>query len=293
MTNRRRFGTVVAGIMILGSLISPFPQTDQANAQSFTLKEPRETITFTPFQLQHEASTQQVASTRNIDSYYQSAKGKSGSALKKALHDIIDDHTQLSYSEVWNALKATDEDPNNRNNVLLLYSGISRSKQSNGGNVGQWNREHVWAKSHGNFGTSQGPGTDLHHLRATDVQTNSTRGNLDFDLGGNEYKGAPGNFYDGDSFEPHNRVKGDVARMLFYMAVRYEGDDRFPDLELNNKVNNGSAPLHGKMSVLLKWHQQDPVDQMERNRNNIIDQSYQHNRNPFIDHPEWVSAIWN
>ncbi len=134
--------------------------------------------------------------------------------------------------------------------------------------------------------------TDLHHLRATDVQTNSTRGNLDFDTGGNEYKGAPGNFYDSDSFEPHSRVKGDVARMLFYMAVRYEGDDRFPDLELNDKVNNGSSPLHGKMSVLLKWHKQDPVDQIERNRNEIIYQTYQHNRNPFIDHPEWASEIW-
>ncbi|OLP65148.1 Extracellular ribonuclease precursor [Bacillus pumilus] len=289
---RRIFGTLAAGMMILGTLASPLPYTDSANAQGLSLKEPNQTISFSPFQLQNETPAQQTATTKSVDAYYQSANGKSGPALKKALHDIIDDHTQLSYSEVWNALKATDEDPHNRNNVLLFYSGVSRSKQANGGNVGQWNREHVWAKSHGNFGTSQGPGTDLHHLRATDVQTNSTRGNLDFDLGGNEYKGAPGNYYDGDSFEPHNRVKGDVARMLFYMAVRYEGDDRFPDLELNNKVNNGSAPLHGKMSVLLKWHKQDPVDQIERNRNNIIDQSYQHNRNPFIDHPEWASAIW-
>ena len=66
------------------------------------------------------------------------------------------------------------------------------------------------------------------------------------------------------------------------MAVRYEGDDRFPDLELNDKVNNGSSPLHGKMSVLLKWHKQDPVDQIERNRNEIIYQTYQHNRNPLL-----------
>ncbi|MFN3091091.1 endonuclease I family protein [Bacillus pumilus] len=289
---RTLFGTVAAGIMIFGTLAAPLPSA--VNAQSFTLNEPSQTITFSPLQLQNETSAQQAktAATSQIDSYYQSANGKSGPALKKALHDIIDDHKQLSYSQVWDALKKTDEDPKNPSNVLLLYSGVSRSKQANGGNVGQWNREHVWAKSHGNFGTSQGPGTDLHHLRATDVQTNSTRGNLDFDLGGNEYKGAPGNFYDSDSFEPHSRVKGDVARMLFYMAVRYEGDDRFPDLELNDKVNNGSAPLHGKMSVLLKWHKQDPVDQIERNRNEIIYETYQNNRNPFIDHPEWASAIW-
>ncbi|MBR0620876.1 endonuclease [Bacillus pumilus] len=289
---RTLFGTVAAGIMIFGTLAAPLPPA--AKAQSFTLNKPSQTITFSPLQLQNETSAQQAktAATSQIDSYYQSANGKSGPALKKALHDIIDDHKQLSYSQVWDALKKTDEDPKNPSNVLLLYSGVSRSKQANGGNVGQWNREHVWAKSHGNFGTSQGPGTDLHHLRATDVQTNSTRGNLDFDLGGNEYKGAPGNFYDSDSFEPHSRVKGDVARMLFYMAVRYEGDDRFPDLELNDKVNNGSAPLHGKMSVLLKWHKQDPVDQIERNRNEIIYETYQNNRNPFIDHPEWAGAIW-
>ncbi|WP_345808124.1 endonuclease I family protein [Bacillus pumilus] len=287
---RTLFGTVAAGIMIFGTLAAPLPQA--MNAQSFTLNEPSQTITFSPLQLQNETQQAKIAAASQIDSYYQSANGKSGPALKKALHDIIDGHKQLSYSQVWDALKKTDEDPKNPNNVLLLYSGVSRSKQANGGNVGQWNREHVWAKSHGNFGTSQGPGTDLHHLRATDVQTNSTRGNLDFDLGGNEYKGAPGNFYDSDSFEPHSRVKGDVARILFYMAVRYEGDDRFPDLELNDKVNNGSAPLHGKMSVLLKWHKQDPVDQIERNRNEIIYQTYQNNRNPFIDHPEWASEIW-
>lgn len=289
---RKLFGPVAAGMMMFGIFAAPL--SPPAHAQSFSLHEPSQAITFSPLQLQTETSAQQTqtAATSQIDSYYQSAAGKSGPALKKALHDIIDDHTQLSYSDVWDALKTTDEDPNNANNVLLLYSGISRSKQANGGNVGQWNREHVWAKSHGNFGTSKGPGTDLHHLRATDVQTNSTRGNLDFDIGGNEYKGAPGNFYDNDSFEPHNRVKGDVARMLFYMAVRYEGDDSFPDLELNNNVNNGSAPLHGKMSILLKWHKQDPVDQIERNRNEIIYQTYQHNRNPFIDHPEWASDIW-
>ena len=90
--------------------------------------------------------------------YYEQAQGKTGEALKRALHDTIDDHRELSYSEVWEALKATDEDPANRNNVILLYSRESRSKQANGGQTGDWNREHVWAKSHGDFGTSKGPG---------------------------------------------------------------------------------------------------------------------------------------
>lgn len=224
--------------------------------------------------------------------YYDAAIGKTGAALKSALHNIIDDHTEISYSNVWTALRETDEDPNNSNNVILLYTGRSQSKFTNGGNVNDWNREHVWAKSHGDFGTSMGAGTDLHHLRPTDVSVNGTRSNLDFDNGGNEHSEASGNYYDSDSWEPRDSVKGDVARMLFYMAVRYEGDSGELDLELNNKVNNGTAPYHGKLSVLLQWHKQDPVDNFERTRNEIIYTDYQHNRNPFIDHPEWASAIW-
>ncbi|MDI2587546.1 endonuclease [Psychrobacillus sp. NEAU-3TGS] len=225
-----------------------------------------------------------------VDDYYKDAFGKEGQALKAALHEIIDDHTQLSYDQVWEALKETDEDPNNKNNVILFYSGVSRSKNSNGGNVGQWNREHTWAKSHGDFGTSKGPGTDIHHLRATDVQVNSARGNLDFDNGGSPVNGCNGCLKTSNSFEPPNRVKGDVARILFYMATRYEKGDKV-DLELNEKLNNGKNPYHGKLSVLLQWHLQDPVDEVERNRNNII-QKWQGNRNPFIDHPEWVQLIW-
>ncbi|MFC7371954.1 endonuclease [Fictibacillus iocasae] len=227
------------------------------------------------------------------ESYYAPAVGKTGAALKTALHNIIDDHTKLSYDAVWTALRVTDQDPNNSNNVILLYTGRSQSKTSNGSNVNDWNREHVWAKSHGDFGTTMGAGTDIHHLRPTDVSVNSSRGNLDFDNGGTQHTEALGNYYDSDSWEPRNAVKGDVARMLFYMAVRYEGDmSGEPQLELNNLVNNGTAPYHGKLSVLLQWHAQDPVDNWERNRNNIIYDQFQHNRNPFIDHPEWVEQIW-
>jgi len=136
-----------------------------------------------------------------------------------------------------------------------------------------------------------GPGTDIHHLRPTDVQVNSTRGNLDFDNGGSPVKGCDGCKKDGDSFEPPDRVKGDVARILFYMATRYEEGDRV-NLELNEKVNNGSNPYHGKLSVLLEWNKQDPVDEFELNRNDVIEE-WQGNRNPFIDHPEWANKIWN
>lgn len=105
----------------------------------------------------------------------------------------------------------TDQDPNNSANVILLYSGISRSKTLNGGDSGDWNREHVWAQSHGDFGTGTGPGTDVHHLRPEDVSVNSIRGNKDFDAGGSAVSGASGSYTDSDSFEPRAAVKGDVA----------------------------------------------------------------------------------
>lgn len=239
------------------------------------------------------AVTHSVASPSVYDdTYYKDALGKTGEDLKSSLHTIVSDQTKLSYSEVWDALKATDEDPADSANVILLYTGRSQSKSSNGGGADQWNREHTWAKSHGDFGTATGPGTDIHHLRPTDVSVNSTRGNKDFDEGGSEVGEAPGNYTDGDSFEPRDAVKGDVARMIFYMAVRYEGDDSFPDLEVSDQVNNGSAPLHGKLSVLEQWNEQDPPDAFEKNRNQVVFDDFQHNRNPFIDHPEWVAAIW-
>ncbi|WP_432943550.1 endonuclease [Kribbella sp. CA-253562] len=224
--------------------------------------------------------------------YYANAIGKTGPALKSALHTIISNQTKLSYDQVWTALKDTDQDPANPNNVILLYSGRSQSKTSNGGDPNDWNREHVWAKSHGDFGTATGPGTDVHHLRPEDVSVNGIRGNLDFDNGGGTVAECPGCAVDGDSFSPRAAVRGDVARMIFYMAVRYDGGDGFADLEPNNVVNNGSAPYIGKLSVLKAWSQADPPDAFEKRRNQVIFDKWQHNRNPFVDHPEWVASIW-
>ncbi|WP_338089820.1 endonuclease [Nocardioides lijunqiniae] len=225
--------------------------------------------------------------------YWAPAIGKTGPALESALHAIISRGvTRLSYDQVWGALRDTDEDPANPANVIELYTGDSISENDNGGGVQQWNREHVWAKSHGDFGTATGPGTDIHHLRPEDVTVNSDRGNLDFDDGGTENDEAPGNYADADSWEPRDEVKGDVARMILYMSVRYEGGDGFPDLEVNDTVSNGSAPGHGRLSTLLEWNAQDPPSAFERRRNDVIFEDYQHNRNPFIDHPEWADAIW-
>lgn len=233
------------------------------------------------------------ATTTAYDStYYKNAVGKTGTSLKSSLHTIISSQTKISYSAVWNALKVTDQDPNNSSNVILLYSGASRSKTLNGGDVGDWNREHTWAKSHGDFGEATGPGTDLHHLRPCDVVINSTRGNLDFDNGGSTVTNGGGSLKDSNSFEPRDADKGDVARMILYMTVRYEGDDGWADLEPNDSVGNGSNPYMGRLSVLKQWNDEDPPSAFEEKRNQAIYDTYQKNRNPFIDHPEWVEAIW-
>ncbi len=228
----------------------------------------------------------------NDSTYYASAIGKTGTALRNSLHTIIKVQTSLSYDQVWESLKDTDQDPANSANVILLYTGRSQSKSSNGGGVDDWNREHVWAKSHGDFGTATGPGTDVHHLRPTDVSVNSLRGNKDFDSGGSAVAEAPGCYTDADSFEPRNAVKGDVARMILYMAIRYEGDDGWPNLEPNDSVSNGTAPYLGRISKLLAWNELDPPDAFEQRRNERIYERWQGNRNPFIDHPEWAKAIW-
>ena len=226
------------------------------------------------------------------DGYYDEADGLSGDNLKTALHNIIDGHTEYSYNDLRDfILKNTDEDPDNSNNVILLYTGRSQAKSTFGGGANDWNREHVWAKSHGDFGNNPPCGTDAHHIRPTDASVNSERGNLDFDEGGTPLTEAPGCKKDSDSFEPRDEVKGDVARMIFYMAVRYEGTNGEPDLEAVDYVNTSPDPEMGKLQKLLDWNMVDPPDDFEKNRNEVI-YSYQENRNPFIDHPEYADLIW-
>jgi endonuclease I len=234
--------------------------------------------------------------------YYATANGKSGVALKAALNDIIDNHTEYSYSDLWDILKVTDRDPNDANKVKGIYSQFSMDAAAEYDGGAGWNREHVWAKSRGDFGTTMGAGTDIHHLRAEDVSTNSARNNRSFDIGGTPYVDASGN-YSGPTpaktsssftWEPGDDQKGDVARMIFYMAVRYEGEHGELDLELTEEVlgNTDKTPFHGRLSTLLTWHNLDPVSAEEINRNNLV-YGYQNNRNPFIDHPEYISSIWS
>jgi endonuclease I len=237
--------------------------------------------------------------------YYQTAFNHSGDALKFELNQIIRNHTEFNYTssstDVWDILKATDRDTANPDNVVLIYSGRSVDGEQEYNNGAGWNREHVWAKSRGDFGTSKGAGTDVHHLRPCDISVNSTRNNRNFDTcitctdvidGGFD----TGSKYDANlwTFEPRDEVKGDVARMIFYMAVRYEGEGTEPDLELTNTllINTDQSPYHAVYSTLLHWNRLDPVTDWERNRNEIIYNDYQHNRNPFIDFPELAEYLW-
>lgn len=235
--------------------------------------------------------------------YYSATINLEGKRLKAALHEIIKDHREFSYGDVWDILKETDIDTLNTSRVIGIYSGFSMEADSEYDGGKGWNREHVWAKSYGDFGTRIGAGTDVHHIRAEDVSTNSARNNRSFDESNMPYIDNSGN-YNGPTpsytsreawtWEPRDEVKGDVARMIFYMVVRYEGDNNEPDLELVDLIVDKSSklPKHGKSSTLLKWHEEDPVDDYERYRNYIIYEKYQHNRNPFIDHPEFVEKIW-
>lgn len=235
--------------------------------------------------------------------YYENIDGY-GVSLKADLHDLLrtTHRTRYSYDALWTQLRYTDEDPANSNNIIQVYTGWSVPKTSSGGGVTQWNREHTWSKSHGDFGDVAPAGTDLHHLRPCDATVNSAKGNKDFDNGGTlyvdaspypGYSGNTGNYTTTYTWEPRDEEKGDVARMMMYMAVRYEGTDTSYDLELvdyTNTAPNGQ-PFYGKLSTLLQWHEQDPPDAWELRRNERIAER-QGNRNPFVDYPEFAYMLW-
>ena len=230
------------------------------------------------------------------DGYYESCRGKKGAELKKALHDIIDNHTEYTYNSTINEyMKVMDEDINDTSKMHFIYTGITSKSTA-------FNKEHVWAKSHGGFDTKKPAGSDLHNLRPCNSNLNSIRGSLDFDMGGTLLSQYNGNNKKGSTFEPSDFSKGDVARTIFYMAVRYEGDGE-PQLEVESPsdktrfydYSSGASGVHGNFDALYDWATSriDPVDDQEVKRNNIIYSKYQHNRNPFIDHPEFIIMIYD
>lgn len=242
--------------------------------------------------------------TQIPEGYYDSTKDLDDNALKEALYQIIKDHVEFPYTssstDVWDILKETDKDPNNPDNVILLYTGWSVDAAQEWNSGSGWSREHVWSKSHGDFGTDEGAGTDVHHLRPADPTVNSAKNNRWFDEcsepyeDGGEYTGCFKGAEDW-TWMPREEVKGDVARMIFYMAVRYEGENEEPDLEIVDFLpedNNTSDSIYAKLSTLYQWHLDDPVSDWERKRNDVIYYNFQNNRNPFIDHPEFANYIY-
>jgi endonuclease I len=223
-----------------------------------------------------------------------------GTALKNALATkITTTHTNnLSYSEVWNALKIVDLDPTNSNNVLLVYgwengadadvtNDRSRDKTLNGGANGDWNREHIFAQALGNPDLGQtGPGADAQMLRACDVQRNGSRANRMYAIGSGNSSSVGVNWYPGDEW------KGDCARIVMYMYLRY-GTQCLPTYVFTGSPVASDANM---LDLLLQWNAADPVSQYEDNRNTYLGTTAntygQGNRNPFIDNPYLATVIW-
>jgi endonuclease I len=206
--------------------------------------------------------------------YYNSAKGLVGNALFLELRSIINTgFISISYGEARDILQISDRDPSNSSNLILVYRGTSVKATWDGGIT--WNREHVWPQSLLGVSvtnTSRNVGSDLQNLKPANPAENTSRSNKYF-----------ANTTTAASYAPRDAVKGDVARILFYMVTMYHY------LELVNA--NPSIYQMAWFSTLLDWHDLDPVDQFERNRNEVIF-SYQKNRNPYIDYPEFVGLIW-
>lgn len=190
-----------------------------------------------------------------------------------------------SYNDCWEYADNADCQ-NEDGKVYLIYTNVQTTYSNK--NSG-WNREHVWPKSLGGYETS-GPGSDLHHIRPSDNRVNSCRNNLKYGnvsggkeaTGGNAALGISGGTYNSTYFEPHDNVKGDVARICLYMYVRYGGS-----WSKCSSITN----VFQSVDVLLEWCALDPVDTWELGRNEVVE-AYQGNRNVFIDYPEYAWLIF-
>jgi endonuclease I len=238
--------------------------------------------------------------------YYNTAQGLTGNALKTALHNIIDNHTQVSYNGLWNAYKKTDIKPNGK--VWDMYSDVPSGTPpyqftfvtDQCGNYAVegdcYNREHSWPKSW--FNTLSIPESDLFHVYPTDGKVNGLRSNYPYGnvsiadtvtLNGSRFGNCSDLGYNLKAFEPIDQYKGDLARTYFYMSTRYYTEDAGWS---TSAATNKSTILPWQVNVLLQWHHQDPVSAKEIARNDSIYYKFQNNRNPFIDNPQWADSIW-
>jgi len=249
-----------------------------------------------------------ILSFSQIPSYYSSIDfNQTGDALKNQLTTLITNThtTEIYYTsgafDVWDALKQTDLDPDDatNTNVLLMYGyndidAVTKNDRvrdealscHQSGCTGLWNREHVYPKSLATPALTTddpGAGTDAHNLRACDGQMNSSRNNRPYEdgIGNAAITPTVGNWYPGDEW------RGDVARMIMYMYVRY------PTQCLATAVGVGATTYSVDMpDIFLEWNQEDPISAYEISRNDLLE-GIQGNRNPFIDNPHLATVIWN
>jgi len=229
--------------------------------------------------------------------YYSSLDGKADTELRQAIQDIIADPSVVraqTYNDVIDILKEADQNPANSNQVWLVYSEEGRPKldfQTTSDNNGKWNREHTFPRSRAGYQSIEEDevadgidtfwvtsadslrhgNSDAHALRAADGQENGVRNNQHY----GEYTGPAGTL---------GSFRGDVARSVLYLEIRYNG------LEIVNGFPEIVGQL-GDLATLLEWHRNDPPDDFEMNRNNVV-YDWQRNRNPFIDYPDMVEYLW-
>lgn len=237
--------------------------------------------------------------------YYDNAAGLNGTPLRQALHDIIDGHSSQSYAALWNDFISTDINSSGR--VWDIYSDVPGGTppyeytfiSDQCGTYQEegdcYNREHTWPKSWFNEGYPMY--TDLFHLMPTDGYVNGRRGNNPYgetrdpfwtSQNGSKLGISCFSTMTGTIFEPIDAYKGDLARNYLYMATRYYNEDAG---WYQNELVDGAGFTPAGLALILKWHHQDPVSQKEIDRNEEI-YDIQHNRNPFIDHPEYADSIW-
>ena len=244
------------------------------------------------------------------DEYYEAAQGLTGEELRLALHNIIKDHTTVSsYGALWSAFWSTDNKgdgvvwdmytdiPDDDPEYEITYM-LGMNQCGNYQSEGDcYNREHSWADSW--FHSDDTARIDLHHIFPTDGWINNRRSNHPYGEVGTVSESfsngsklgtcrTPG--FSGIVFEPIDEYKGDFARALMYVSVRYYKEDTSWG---SSDMTNKSDILPWAMAMLLRWHEADPVGQKEIDRNNCIYEDYQRNRNPFIDHPDFAFRIWD
>ncbi len=231
--------------------------------------------------------------------YYSSIEQLSGQNLVSQLQDIIAEEGVVrthTYADIYDILEQADISPLNSNKIWLIYTEEDKpvfEKQTGSASIGKWNREHIFPRSRGGFFSIEDDdiatginvfwdtnadslrhgNSDAHHLRPALSTENSSRGNKNF----GDYIGPTGN---------QGSFKGDVARALFYMQIRYNGLS-----VVNGFPTTSNIGEIGDLETLLNWHEQDPPDDYEMHRNNVI-YNWQFNRNPFIDNPDLVDYIW-